>query len=227
MDAAKNRWVEAENRSPANAARSGPGRAGRAGARGELDLRLHALPGEAVRGRGAGRGLAAYWLATVVSAEESSTQVEVAFTRRWSRTARNTCSTRTCSSTSPTASCPMTTSACRCCSPCRTKAEKGLKDPVPFRTRPPPDESAGGQNKGGGAIRNVLSRIPRRSPITRDFSSNGAALENPDKKAPAAFLKMRFQQILKAEPRNRWGKRDLEYRRPYPFPRSVQTFCGE
>ncbi len=54
---------------------------GRAGARGDLDLRLHALPGEqAVRGRGAGRGLAVL-VGHRRLGRGVSTQVEVAFTR--------------------------------------------------------------------------------------------------------------------------------------------------
>lgn len=60
------------------------------------------------------------WLATVVSAEETSTQVEVAFTRALVAEARSTCSTRHCWTSSPTASCRTTTSGSRYCWRSRT-----------------------------------------------------------------------------------------------------------
>ncbi|HEX2316265.1 MAG TPA: hypothetical protein VHJ17_21165 [Thermomonospora sp.] len=60
-----------------------------------------------------------YWLATVVSTEESSTQVEARSPARWSPRARSTCSTRHCSTSWPTAR-SRTAPNCRCCSRCRT-----------------------------------------------------------------------------------------------------------
>ena len=61
-----------------------------------------------------------YWLATVVSAEESSTQVEVAFTRALVADGKEHLLDEPLLDELATASSPTTTTGCRCCSRCLT-----------------------------------------------------------------------------------------------------------
>ena len=64
-----------------------------------------------------------YWLSTVVSAEESSTQVEVAFTRALCADGKDHLLDGDLLNELSTVSCPTPTS-CPCCSPCPTTARK-------------------------------------------------------------------------------------------------------
>lgn len=65
-----------------------------------------------------------YWLATVVSAEEGSTQVEVAYSRAGPCWARRICSTMRRSWPSCAAARGLTTTTSRCCSRCRTTGRR-------------------------------------------------------------------------------------------------------